>query len=411
MFESGAASGLRTDGTSATSPDDSPIALSRVVCPVCRTVNEFEMVRPGAYVEQGTDTDFRPLARRWSNPRYQSVNPLLYFMATCSTCYYTREFNRAFRGSSTENALSSPELKALRLKHLAMLADSGSVARRLGTSLWPESFPIQTAISKLILGILDEHLTPQPSNYDLARWYLRAAWLFREAQPHGQPDLTSPSAQSRRDLDRALEEMNGDLARMRGRLTEITQFLQARPVAAQKRPDDEQGPVQCRQGLQRAIEQIENVARTLIETRQPLLPTPDRFVGGKEDGEREAFGDHASYTEFLRFLRLDSPLIPINEQDALELSLSHYRQSFEAHGGIEGQSGAMLTAYLIGELSRRLSRFDDAERFLDMARMAANVSIAEHRADRPRTALARHLAALAEKQSRALYDSKLDNQS
>lgn len=381
---------------------ESPIALSRVACPICRTVNEFETVRPGAYLEEGTDTDFRPLSRRWSNPRYQSVNPLLYFMATCSTCFYTREFNRVFRDPATVPEYPEDSQKTLRTKHLAMLADSGSVARRLGSSLWPDSFPIQTAISKLLLGILDEHLLERPSNSDLARWYLRIAWLFREAQPHNGHDLTSPSVQSRRDLDRAMEEINADLARLRGRVSEVMQFLQTHPQAAQRRPDDHNGPTQCRQGLQHAIEQIDAFGQTIAETAEALHTAPDQFVGGTRGSEREAFGDHASFAEFLRLLKLDSPLIPIDENEAMECALYHYKLAFAAHGGIESGNGAMLSAYLIGELSRRLANFDDAEQYLDMARLAAHATIADNLDDRPRTALARHISVLAEKQSRSL---------
>lgn len=393
------------DGVHVKDPDQSPITLSRVGCPVCRTVNEFETVRPGAYIEEGTDTDFRPLARKWSNPRYQSVNPLLYFMATCTTCFYTREFNRAFREPVGPNDPAPEVRKNIRLKHLALLASTNSIARRLGTTLWPGSFPLQTAISKLLLGILDEHLAERPSNYDLARWYLRAAWLFREAQPHNAPDLVSPSAQSHRDLDRAMEEINADWVRMRGRVNDVLQFLQTHPEAAQRQPDDYQGPMQCRQALQHAFGQLEGFGQTISETQKSLREPPDRFVGGDQTSEKESFGDHASYTEFLRSLKLDSPLIPIDEADALALALSHYREAFEAQGGIESGNGAMLTAYLIGELSRRLGRFDEAERFLDMARMAAHVAIADNRADRPRTALARHIAFMAERQSQSLNDS------
>jgi hypothetical protein len=395
-----------TTGKNAKSPEESPIQLSRAACPVCRTVNEFETVRAGAYVEEGTDTDFRPLGRRWLNPRYQSVNPLLYFMATCTTCFYTRESNRILREPSSEAELPGDHQKHIRLKHFALLADSSSVARRLGSSLWPESFPIETAISKLLLGILDENLVASPSNYDLARWYLRAAWLFREAQPHDRADLMSAPAQSRRDLRQALDDVSDDLMRLRARVGEIAQFLQRSPEAAAKHVDDSQGPLECRLGLQQALDNVETLAQTINDIRLPLIPAPDQFVGGHEHSDKEAFGDHASYTEFLRLLKLDSPLVPINEEEALERSLSHYKQAFDAHGGIDAKNGAMLTAYLIGELSRRLSRFEDAERYLDMARAAAHVAISEHQTDRPRTALARHLAALAEKQSRALYDHK-----
>lgn len=392
-------------GADERSADESPIALARLTCPVCHTVNEFETVRPGSYIEEGTDTDFRPLSRRWTNARYQSVNPLLYFMATCTTCFYTREFNRAFRESTLESDLTPECLKQVRLSHLASVADPGGVVRRLGTSLWPESFPVQTAISKLILGIVNEKLLPSPSNYDLARWYLRVAWLFRELYPHGGVDLTSPSAQCRRDLERSLSEISEDLTRLRTRMREVTQFLDTHSHAAQKHPEDYQGPLQSRQTLVQLAEQADAMEKALATMRSTLTSPTEQFLGDGAAGTRETFGEFASYTEFLRSLKLDCPDIPINEEEALSRARSHYKQAFEAQGGIDRGNGAMLTAYLIGELSRRLACFDDAERYLDMARVAAHVAIKENGHDKPRTALARHLAMLAEKQSQSLYQT------
>lgn len=385
--------------------EDSPISLTRIACPVCRTVNEYETLRPGSYVEEGTDTDFRPLTRRWVNPRYQSINPLLYFMATCATCFYTREFNRAFRENCGESESISENQRDLRMKHLAMLAEPGGVAGRLGRSLWPESFPVQTAICKLLLGVLDEHLLECPSNYDLARWYLRVAWLFRELHPHSGPDPASPARQRRDELERTTREMEMDVARLRDRAKQMLQLLHDQPGAAQKHPEDTQGPLRCRQMLQEINDQLATFSVSLKSLQQEMAMPADHFVGGVPGTGGEAFGDYASFTEFLRSLKLDSRLIPINENEALALSRRHYLAAFDSHGGIDSGNGAMLTAYLIGELSRRLARYDDAERYLDMARLAANIATVEKGAENPQSALARHIAVLAERQAGLLFDT------
>lgn len=393
-------------GPTTRAGEESPITLARLVCPVCHTVNEFETVRPGAYVEEGTDTDFRPLARRWTNPRYQSVNPLLYFMATCSTCFYTREFNRAFREAALEIELTPEESRTVRLRHLALVADPNGVVKRLGGLLWPESFPLQTAISKLLLGILDEQLKEDPSDYDLARWYLRVAWLFRELRPvHGAEGGAALPA-GRHELEKSLAGLGEELEQLRGRLQQAMRFLQMHAHAAQKSPDDSQGPAQCHQSLQQLIDQSETMAQLLVTTRQALAVPQATYVGaGRVSAVDESFGEHASFSEFLRTLKVDDESIPINEEEALAFSRTHYKRAFEAQGGIDRGHGAMMTAYLIGELSRRLSCFDEAERYLDMARVAASLAIKESGQDKPRSALARHLAHLAERQSQALYEA------
>ena len=78
--------------------NESPLFLTKVECPVCKTINEFETIKVGAYVEEDHDTDFCPKGRRWHNPKYAIYNPLLFFMATCENCYYTREFNQIVPG-------------------------------------------------------------------------------------------------------------------------------------------------------------------------------------------------------------------------------------------------------------------------------------------------------------------------
>ncbi len=66
---------------------DSAFLLSKVECPICKTVNEFETIKVGAYVENGRDTDFCPMGITWKYSRYEAYNPLLFFTATCTHCH------------------------------------------------------------------------------------------------------------------------------------------------------------------------------------------------------------------------------------------------------------------------------------------------------------------------------------
>lgn len=387
-----------------TTGDENPIQLVRVTCPVCRTVNEYETVRPGAYMEVGTDTDFRPLSRRWTHPGYQAVHPLLYFTATCSTCFFTREMTRAFRDGETTQGCKPEVWREVRRRHLEELANPNSVIRRLSASLWPQSYPYRTAISKLLLAVHCEHLLPTPSHSDLARWYLRIAWLFCDLSPRPGIDWTSPLAQSRRDWARALEEMTADLERLRARATGMTRFLQSHPEAVQRNPDDDLRASQCRQHLHQLDEQLQTLGQT-IAALNAGGEAEAGFVGATDGAlVNEPFGDYPSYTDFLRALKMDSPLVAIHEDDARLRALHHYKLAFDAHGGIAAGNGAMMTAYLIGELARRLAYFDEAERHFALAREAAAAAIADSGADRSRSALARHIADLAERQASRLYD-------
>ena len=390
------------DESAMTSPDtmaeDTPFVLTRVTCPVCRTVNEYECVKAGAYTESGFDTDFRPLGRRWANPRYQWVNPLLYFMATCTSCFYTRELTRASAADPSDPCASPDETRSLRQRHLGSLTEQDSSIRRLGDSLWAESYPIPTAINKLALGILSEHLLEHPSDYDLARWYLRVAWLFRELGTEVEQDATAPHKQSRRDLMQAIAAAGEDVKHLAERCHEISQFLLAHPESVQIEFNDQDTPARFCRSLATVSEQVERLAMPFGELRTQLQSGPGMVVGLKVGRRGEPYGEHASYVDFLKALRMDTPAVPTNEEEAMALSLGHYRRAFETQGRAESGHGPLVTAYMIGELSRRLRRWDDAERFLGWSREAALAMISEQGPTRPNTALARHIAALAELQ-------------
>ena len=47
-----------------------PFVTCRIECPVCGWVNQYSELRPFAYTEAGSDTDFQPLGRVWHNPSY-----------------------------------------------------------------------------------------------------------------------------------------------------------------------------------------------------------------------------------------------------------------------------------------------------------------------------------------------------
>jgi len=152
---------------------------------------------------------FRPLEREWRNPRYQDTNPLLFFMASCTSCFYTREFNRRFRDWKSDTAFRTHRQAVVRQQHLTMLAEENSPVKMLGAALWPASYPLQTAINKLLLGILDEEKLEGSSHFDIARWYLRIAWLFREING-GQDAHASPWILLRQQVEQKLGALKID---------------------------------------------------------------------------------------------------------------------------------------------------------------------------------------------------------
>jgi len=155
-----------------------PIFYSQLECPVCSTMNEYENIRSGSYTETGKDTDFRPIGITWQRPDYQKYDPLLFFIATCKKCYYSREFTKDYKNWNNDTSFKTYRLKNIQEKHLAEYDKEGVVAL-LGKHIDHDKYPFESAVIKLLLAINDDKLQTRPSNLDQGRFFLRIAWLYR----------------------------------------------------------------------------------------------------------------------------------------------------------------------------------------------------------------------------------------
>ena len=150
-----------------------PLYYSQLECPVCKNINDFANIRSGSYSESGRDADFCPTGRVWQNPIYQKFDPLLYFMATCQKCFYTREFNNVYKNWKSDTAFKTYRQKAIQEKHLAEYVKDDGLIKFLGLHLSENDKPFESAILKFLLGIFDEKLQARPSNLDIGRFFLR----------------------------------------------------------------------------------------------------------------------------------------------------------------------------------------------------------------------------------------------
>jgi len=386
--------------------DETPFYFTRVECPVCRTVNEFETIKMGAYTESGRDTDFRPLQREWRNPRYNNTNPLLYFMATCSSCFYTREFNRKFREWKSDTAFRTHRQTVVRQHHLAQLADENSAAKLLGAALWPASYPLRTAINKLLLGILDEEQLDGASHFDIARWYLRSAWLFREMNG-GTETHSSPWTLLRQQITQRLHSVRTEAESATAQIAEVKGMLDCHPESVVATPNDNDGPPLCGQSVQT----LAGYADALIAETDNLLQLLSQDQGATETTEggndAERYGDYPSYTSFLREIKMHWDGIPTDEMEALGKSLEHYRKAYREGRDIPPGNAQIQLAYMIGELSRRTARYTDARQFFDLAIRTGREWMHKLKNDPTKTALARHIVDLAIDQVHAMRDAEL----
>jgi uncharacterized protein (DUF2225 family) len=386
--------------------NESPLFLTKVECPVCRTINEFETIKVGAYVEEDHDTDFCPKGRRWHNPKYAIYNPLLFFMATCENCYYTREFNQTFRDWKNDSAFRTYRQKAIQSRHLEALAVDGSVLKMLGQRRDPQGNPFGTAVVKFLLGIYDELLNEHPHKLDVGRFYLRIAWLYREHL--GESNVTtSQSAHFAHDIEKAyarLKQARDTLATNVSHVSDLvaTAFSDREGAMEQSAEFLSVGET-LKTNLSRIAEQEAVLADTIAKMGQTVEDNSRVLHHRPESGQQGTigFGGYPSFEDFLRQIKTRWEFAPLNEHDALFHAIEFYKSALE--GGHEIQQGnqQIQATYLIAELSRRVSRNVEAKLYFNNTIKAGQQFIFDNRGDQTRTALAKKITELALAQGRA----------
>lgn len=385
--------------------NESPFFQTRVECPVCKSLNEFETVKVGAYVESGREADFCPTGIKWRFPRYQEYNPLVFFTATCPSCFYTREMNNNFKDWKNDNNFKTYKLKTIKDKHLEQLSQSDSALKQLGSGMDLTRRPNESAIIKLHLAIFDELLSERFSKLDLARWYLRIAWVYRDLGSSESPNtsflkstmieieskynllwqtiesLTEHSAVFRKHLEAQFEtdkisaELKAQMLPFKGRFAENLISLNANVDAT--------------------VQQFKLIEKVLEEYKTATLGTQESS-GGTGGGNSSAFSD------FMLPLKKKWDSIAANEHQALERAVEYYKKAFEESKDIAAGNQQIQASYLIAELSRRIGLHDQAKEFFASTIKHGQEFIYRHREDKAQTALARKILELAIDQNKIM---------
>ena len=382
--------------------NESPFYLTRIECPICKTVNEFETVRVGAYVEQGRDTDFCPQQIQWRYPRYQALNPLVFFAATCSNCYYTREHNQAFRDWKKDAAFKTYRLKTVKDRHLEQLATADSVIKRLGERIDVEHHPQESAIIKLHLAIFDELLAGRPVELDLGRLYLRMAWVFRDLEKGDDP--------GERVLRGLMSEISRRYAALRSACTGLSEetSIFERHVSAPFDSEALSGAVRAQMApyqsrFEQALTQLRSVlssAETQLDDLQKLTDElQSAAISGGEVAGR-SFAGFGNFADYLADLKKSWDGIAGCEHEAVKLAIRHYVEAFAEGRDISPGYQQLQASYLIAELSRRIGDHDTARQYFNSTIKHGQEFIYQNRHDQSRTALARKILELAMDQGR-----------
>jgi uncharacterized protein (DUF2225 family) len=383
--------------------NESPFFLTKVECPICKTLNEFETIKVGAYVENGRDTDFCPLEIQWRFHRYQAYHPLVYFTATCSNCFYTREFTNNYKEWKNDNNFRTYRLKTIKAKHLDQLATADSVIKRMGEAIDIGRYPNESAILKSHLAVMDESMSDHPSKLDLGRFYLRIAWIFRSLQQGGNANnqflngLMLELDSKYLTLDRTFHEVSDELTRFTAHLMshfdndDVSTDIKARILPFKEQfeaalQEFNTGHADGEQKLQEILSLIGDYKATALGT-------------DGTDGTA-AFGSYPSFLDFLLQLKKDNAGITLNEREAMEKAIKFYIEALQDGRTIAPGNQQLQATYLIAELSRRIGDYDGAKQYFNATIKYGQEFIYQNRQDQSRTALARKILELAIEQGK-----------
>ncbi len=383
---------------------ETPVFLTKVECPICKTINEYETLRMGAYTESDRDTDFCPTGRKWRNPRYQAYNPLLFFTASCTSCHYTREFTNSFKEWKEDQYFKTYRLKTVKEKHLDMLAQPDSILKIIGDRLAPHRYPNETAILKIILAVVDETLNDKQVDLDLGRFYLRIAWIFRE--------MTSGENTNQQALKGHLTEMGDILENLRQSVynLKVKSFDFEKCAASQF--EDEKISAEIKSSLYpirdkyeaelNALRELLSLSDSKIDAVQDIFREHKCLAVGSADGDVPlGFHEFPTFHDFLGHLAEKWSGIPRNEREALELAVKYYKSAYEDGRDIGEGNQQIQASYLIAELSRRIGNFDLAREYFNTTIRNGQEFIYKHKGDQSRTAMARKILELAIEQGRS----------
>jgi phage FluMu protein Com len=307
-----------------------PTYYSEIECPVCQTLNKFVSIKAESLTANANDKNERAGSNTWAGHGNQEIDPLLFFMATCSNCFYTRRLNSEYRDWKDNPGFNKKfEDNNIRRNHLASLSNKDSVVIFLGNHIEHSKYPYETAVIKLLLGIYDEMISDEPSAIEMGRFFLRVAWLFRDHEHKCQDYDIRTDGFFTRLLD-TVSATNRLLPAYDTHMKSLKKLIENEYPAriAENANNGEERP-----SIEKFISEINSGLASLAEAGSRLMNAfedVDRALMGMAGACDKSFYSYPDFAAFLAAAREKWPEIPLNEKEALTRATEYYLKAAEA---------------------------------------------------------------------------------
>lgn len=368
----------------------SPFESVLVSCPACGKGFLEQRINPGSYRVTSSDTDFYPAQRVWLHPDLSHLSPLAYFMQTCPSCFFTTEANETIFQMGPQLASENIQQKLQIERHLDQIEKPGSFLDKLAAGYKTGSQAYSRIVIKFLLGIYDEKLKDQYSNYNLARYYLRLAWVFRESHL-SEPDENQTE---RGLLKENLQKLSQQHKKYLGQAEKLRELLEEEFLTVDPGPHNysDSGP-----HYQEILKSLEEQVLPAGQKTDDLLAFLNDKVGFADEIDSLISPGDFNLASFLLDLKSVWPGVPLNETEALKFSLSYYNQYFDSLPERTSLGPQVQTAYLMGELFRRVGEYPQSRKFFSLA-ISLGENCLQKEKETYRSAFARKIIDLASQQ-------------
>lgn len=154
-------------------------------CPVCEARNAFFRLKPDVCRPGDQEGDGHPRTWRWYKPGFDSLDPKQFYWGVCQKCRFAAELDDAeFRAAEKDPEGFKYLYASTALHRLVAGSLSGkSAAQALGKMINPME-PFATVLAQFHLGIFSHCLRQRIAPNNLARYYLRLAWIYRDLEAY-----------------------------------------------------------------------------------------------------------------------------------------------------------------------------------------------------------------------------------
>ena len=180
-----------------------------IPCPICGEENSYYRLKRDMARPTDTAGDGHPRTYRWGKPGFDPVDPKQFFFGSCGKCGFTGELDDAdFRQSGKDPDSYKSEYMDEQLQVLVSRSASGKGISQVLKKRVADGEPLTKMLAQFHLGIYCQCLKSKITPGNIARYYLRIAWLFRE-QEHYYADSSLEEEQEK--LERIRERWEKDL--------------------------------------------------------------------------------------------------------------------------------------------------------------------------------------------------------